>query len=142
MDVLSEILTWSKDRPDWQRDALRRLVRMGELDETDIDALTELCKSTYGLACEQELVHLGREHLPSGGANTGRVNVHSIFHKHGVNALAEDQTLNFGSGLTVVYGDNAAGKSGYVRIFKSACRAREQKTFSATCCQGLHPYLR
>ena len=139
MDVLSEILTWSKDRPDWQRDALRRLVRMGELDETDIDALTELCKSTYGLACEQELVHLGREHLPSGGANTGRVNVHSIFHKHGVNALAEDQTLNFGSGLTVVYGDNAAGKSGYVRIFKSACRARGTEDILGNVLSGTTP---
>ena len=124
MDVLREILIWSKDRPDWQRDALRRLVLTGELDDTDIDALTEICKSAYGLADEQEIVHLGRRHLPGDGTNAGRVNVHSIFHKRGVNALAENQTLSFGPGLTVVYGDNAAGKSGYVRIFKSACRAR------------------
>ena len=139
MDVLSEILTWSKDRPDWQRDALRRLVRMGELDEADIDALTELCKSAYGLACEQELVHLGSEHLLGGGANTGRVNVHSIFHKSGVNALAKDQTLKFGNGLTVVYGDNAAGKSGYVRIFKSACRARGTENILGNVLSGTTP---
>ena len=139
MDVLSEILTWSKDRPDWQRDALRRLVRMGELDEADIDALTELCKSAYGLACEQELFHLGSEHFPSGGANTGRVNVHSIFHKSGVNALAKDQTLKFGNGLTVVYGDNAAGKSGYVRIFKNACRARGTENILGNVLSGTTP---
>ena len=30
----------------------------------------------------------------------------------------------FGPRLTVVYGDNAAGKTGYIRILKSACRAR------------------
>ncbi|MCY4117264.1 MAG: AAA family ATPase [Caldilineaceae bacterium] len=124
MDVLGEILTWSEDRPEWQRDALRRLVLKGELDDADIEALTEICKSAYGLACEQDPVPIGREHLPVDGANSGRVNVDSISHRHGVNALAENQSLKFGPGLTVVYGDNAAGKSGYIRIFKSACRAR------------------
>ena len=139
MDVLSEILTWSKNRPDWQRDALRRLVLNGELDDADIDALTEICKSAYGLACEQELVHLGTEHLPNDGANTGRVNVHSIYHKHGVNALAEDQTLKFCSGLTVVYGDNATGKSGYIRIFKNACRARGAEDILGNVLSGTAP---
>lgn len=42
-----------------------------------------------------------------------------------VNDLASDQTLSFEkSGLTIVYGDNGAGKSGYARILKHACRAR------------------
>jgi energy-coupling factor transporter ATP-binding protein EcfA2 len=41
------------------------------------------------------------------------------------NALAPSQTLPFtGTGLTIIYGDNGAGKSGYVRILKHACRAR------------------
>ena len=139
MDVLREILIWSKDRPDWQRDALRRLVLTGELDDTDIDALTEICKSVYGLAGEQEIVHLGRGHLPGDGTNAGRVNVHSIFHKRGVNALAENQTLSFGPGLTVVYGDNAAGKSGYIRIFKSACRARGTEDILGNVLSGTAP---
>ena len=139
MDVLREILIWSRDRPDWQRDALRRFVLTGELGDADIDALTEICKSAYGLASEQEIVHLQKEHLPSDGANAGRVNVHSIFHRRGVNALAENQTLNFGSGLTVVYGDNAAGKSGYIRLFKSACRARGTEDILGNVLSGTAP---
>ena len=44
-----------------------------------------------------------------------------------VNALAENQTLSIGpTGLTVIYGENGAGKSGYSRVLKKACRAREQ----------------
>lgn len=124
MDVLNEILVWSIGRPEWQRDALRRLVQKGEINDADIDDLTEICKCAEGLAHDQAIFPLGKEHLPDGGEDTGRVNVESIYHGRGVNALAEDQTLKFGKGLTVVYGDNAAGKSGYVRIFKSACRAR------------------
>ena len=139
MDVLGEILTWSKNRPDWQRDALRRLVANDELGEGDIDALAEICKSAYGLASEQEIDTLTEEHLPRNGANSGRVNVHSINHIRGVNALADNQTLEFGSGLTVVYGDNAAGKSGYIRIFKSACRARGTEDILGNVLSGTTP---
>jgi hypothetical protein len=41
-----------------------------------------------------------------------------------VNALRADQTLTFGPQLTVVYGDNASGKSGYCRVLKKVYRAR------------------
>ena len=139
VDVLAEILSWSKELHEWQRDALRRLVLAAELDDADIEALTEICKSAHGLADEQKVVDLGKEHLPEKGTSAGRVNVHSIYHKRGVNALAENQTLNFGPGLTVVYGDNAAGKSGYTRIFKSACRARGTEDILGNVLSGTQP---
>ncbi len=41
-----------------------------------------------------------------------------------VNALRGDQQLTFGPQLTVVYGDNGSGKSGYARVLKKAYRAR------------------
>jgi len=43
-DALRVVLTWSADRPAWQRDALRRLVAQGELADGDIAELTALCK--------------------------------------------------------------------------------------------------
>ena len=40
-------------------------------------------------------------------------------------ALISGQTLKFGStGLTIVYGDNASGKSGYARLIKAMVDAR------------------
>lgn len=124
MTVLEEILEWSQDRPVWQRDALRRLVQNGELSDDDLRALTEICKSAHGLAEEQDIAPLAQEHVPETGTGAAHVSLVSIFHHQGVNALAQDQTLKFGPKLTVVYGDNAAGKTGYIRILKSACRAR------------------
>src|SRR3984885_4339381 len=126
MTVLQEILEWSQERPTWQRDALRRLVLNGELVDEDILALSEICKSGHGLAEQQESIPLSKEHVPDKAAGAP-VSLISIFHHRGVNALAEDQTLKFGRGLTVVYGDNGAGKTGYIRILKSACRARGQE---------------
>ncbi|GFO76441.1 hypothetical protein BPLS_P4219 [Bathymodiolus platifrons methanotrophic gill symbiont] len=52
---------------------------------------------------------------------------------------AENQTVNFGLGLTVVYGDNAAGKSGYTRIFKSACRTRGTEYILGNVASGSAP---
>jgi hypothetical protein len=44
-----------------------------------------------------------------------------------VNALAEGQSLPISpTGLTVIYRENGAGKSGYSRVLKKACRARDQ----------------
>lgn len=128
MVVLEEILSWSKDRPAWQRNALRRLVEKGELAEDDILDLTEICKSIYGLVDPRECEPLDVRHLPETDAAHGAVALDSIFHYRGVNALAEDQTLKFGPQLTIVYGDNGAGKTGYIRILKSACRARGRES--------------
>lgn len=138
MTVLQEILEWSQDRPIWQRDALRRLVLQGELTDEDTLALAEICKSSHGLAEQQETLPLAKEHVPDKAVGAP-VSLASIFHHRGVNALAEDQTLKFGPGLTVVYGDNGAGKTGYIRILKSACRARGQENILGNVVSGTTP---
>ncbi len=125
--VLQEILKWSLDRPTWQRDALRRLVVNGDLSSDDLQELVEICKATHGLTDSSALSPLASEHVPTKRVALTPVSLLSIFHQRGVNALAENQTLKFESQLTVVYGDNATGKTGYIRILKSACRARGQE---------------
>ena len=119
-DALREIVSWSLGRPKWQRDALRRLVVSGELSSDDITELTALCKESAKQNEPLETKHFGAQTL---GAPT--VALRNIRDIQNVNALAEGQTLNFiPKGVTIVYGDNGAGKSGYVRILKQACRAR------------------
>jgi hypothetical protein len=139
MTVLKELLEWSQDRPTWQRDALRRLLQNGELSDDDIRALTEICKSVHGLAEQQDIAPLTNEHVPEKAAGSAPVSLVSIFHHRGVNALAEDQILKFAPTLTVVYGDNAAGKTGYIRILKSACWARGQEQILGNVVSGTAP---
>ena len=139
MNVLQEILAWSVDRPTWQRDALRRLVAAGELSDEDISALTEICKGDHGLVEKPEAKLLATEHVPAAGGTAAAVSLASIFHHRGVNALAEDQTLKFDPGLTIVYGDNGAGKTGYIRILKQACRARGQEAILGNVISGVAP---
>src|SRR5579875_193461 len=139
VNVLQEILAWSADRPTWQRDALRRLVANGELSDDDIRALTEICRGDHGLIEKPEAKLLATEHVPVAGGTAAAVSLASIFHHQGVNALAEDQTLKFAPGLTIVYGDNGAGKTGYIRILKQACRARGQEAILGNVVSGTAP---
>lgn len=138
MNVFQEVLEWSKERPAWQRDALRRLVLNDELSDEDINALVEICKASHGLAEQCDITPIAKEHVPD-QASGAPVSLVSIFHHRGVNALAEDQTLKFGPGLTVVYGDNGAGKTGYIRILKSACRARGPEKILGNVVSGTTP---
>lgn len=124
VNIHQEILDWATGQPLWQRDALRRLVTQGEVDDDDIADLVSLCKSRYGLEKHGDGKPLDKGHLPTNAATSHAVALLSLTHHAGVNALAPNQTLRFSDNLTVVYGDNGAGKSGYTRILKHACRAR------------------
>ena len=139
IDVLTEILQWSMDRPAWQRDALRRLVMKGDLDESDIQELSNLCKSRHGLGDRTRPAPLDSTHLPQTDARNKPVLLVSLTHHSGVNALAQNQTVEFSQQLTVVYGANAAGKSGYTRILKRACRARGAEEILGNVVSGAIP---
>lgn len=125
MSVIKEILDWSASQQSWVRDALRRIVTKAEITEADIEELAELCKKPQGLSLTtNESEPLADEHLPS-DVVSGPVNLVSLTHIADVNALAPNETIQFGRiGLTVVFGNNGTGKSGYGRIMKRACRAR------------------
>jgi len=129
LNVYDEILKWSKERPRWLRDALRRLVVNGSLGEKDIDELLRLCKVIHGIEEpsqeEPSPIPLNEGHICPEETTTESVRLISISNVTNVNAINSATSLTFNeSGLTIIYGDNGAGKSGYVRILKNICRSR------------------
>jgi ABC-type cobalamin/Fe3+-siderophores transport system ATPase subunit len=123
--VLVEILEWSKERPGWQRDALRRLFVATAISSQDVADLTNMCKGAHGLADPRNAQALAAKHLAVKSGAASAISLVSVTHHRGVNALAPEQTVTFGPNLTIVYGPNAAGKSGYIRILKQACHSRQ-----------------
>jgi energy-coupling factor transporter ATP-binding protein EcfA2 len=116
----------------WQRDALRRLYTQSKLTSGDVEELFTLCRQAHNLLESDETtltpIPLHITHVPVTWNTGGAVALSSVGRTQNVNALAEDQYLEFAeSGLTIVYGDNGSGKSGYGRILKRACRARDQE---------------
>jgi hypothetical protein len=131
MGVLSQIAEWAKGLPAWQSDAVRRILTKGDLTANDEELLLAILKKTKGVEDPNNPapppITLKASDMPGPSDTRQKVILKSMHGVKNVNALAPDQTLKFASsGVTVVYGDNASGKSGYSRVLKRACRARGQ----------------
>jgi energy-coupling factor transporter ATP-binding protein EcfA2 len=123
-----DILDWASSRLDlWQRDALRRLAGSPELTPADLDELLAMVKQKAGfalLSASPVPVPLDKGHLgASSGAPTIRIK--AVRNIKNVNKLAPTASLSFKlDGLTVIYGTNGSGKTGFIRILRRACRTR------------------
>jgi len=129
MSLLQEILGWSKSLPAWQSDAVARLLARQDLTAEDRDDLLALLKAAHGIPDEQDRKPkpLRDDQVPAPAQMKKHVKLSAIRNMRYVNAIAEDQHLPVSStGITVIYGDNGSGKSGYSRVLKRACRARDQ----------------
>lgn len=129
--VLLEILTWSVDQPVWQRDAVRRIVLGLSLEEVDYGELLTICKRQQGLLSSSVKAikpePLSAKHFPADVAGCGPVVLTKLADLKHVNKLPEGRSLAFGpTGLSVIYGDNGAGKSSFAKVLKRACRARNR----------------
>ncbi len=129
ISVYDEILNWSVLKPAWQRDALRRLVVNGALTEKDIEELLLLVKAAHGIIGPSQIsiapIPLEGSHICMESAADQPVSLLSISDVCNVNAICSQKPLVFSeNGMTIVYGENGTGKSGYVRILKMLCRAR------------------
>ena len=123
-DALAELVSWSVKLPSWQRDALRRLVVSGSLTDGCLAELLAICCGEVGAPAA---LPCNSTHIGTGSSARQTVSLIAIRNPSGVNALTGGQQLTFGpSGLTVIYGENGAGKSGYARILKNVCRAKDR----------------
>ena len=128
--INAELLTWAKETLDpWQHEALRRVLNSNSLTEQDYTDLLQRAQFDLEIAVPPDPlpnIALTPADLPAAPALSGRVYLKAIKDLQGVNALKAGQQIIFGQHLTVLYGENASGKSGYARVLKkvSRCPAR------------------
>lgn len=113
-----EIATWLNKQHVWLQEAAHRLLTNGALSQTDIVQLAKLIKNP-------EPVSGTSRSYPSIGTGTAKLSelkLVSIGPVNGIEALSPRLPLEFGTGnLTLIYGMNGSGKSGYSRIIRKAC---------------------
>lgn len=125
-ELIHAIVEWSQDRPHWERCALRLLARGETIGEREIAMLADAAEhQAKGSPTELDLATL--EDFSSDGRVTEAVQIAGMSELTAVNAIADGSGIDFElTGITLVYGENGSGKSGYARILKSATRSRHK----------------
>jgi energy-coupling factor transporter ATP-binding protein EcfA2 len=122
------LIEWSDRQAAWVRDALRRIASaprftLSEEDQGAVQARVANAAAADGEAgpvCEP----LTAEMVASGSTTGPRTLLTSLGPVTNVDQMAADQELRFAlDGITLIYGDNGSGKSGYARIAKRLCRS-------------------
>jgi hypothetical protein len=123
--IEQDIVHWSKSRPLWQQAILRQLGEGHRPDQPEIAVIADDLIADK----DSNVTPLTIVDLPSAQAAGATVQLASIGKLKNVNRLLDDERLNFAAtGLTVAYGDNASGKSGYARLIKAVVGARHLET--------------
>lgn len=121
MAIEEELAAWAQTRPEWQRGVLVRLCRSEQFDDPAIEAIADALVS----GSASTTATISASDIPGSAISPEPIRLQMLRDLHGVNALAGNQCLSFAAaGLTVIYGDNASGKSGYARILSNAVAAR------------------
>lgn len=129
MSIESEILAFAGTRPAWQQDLIRRICTQPDVSSDDIAQVIANIKASQGLAKAQKMTPVAEDHLSHRTASQhATTKLAGISNVENANQLAPSQHLPFAlNGITLIYGDNGSGKTGYARIVKQLCRARRDR---------------
>ena len=125
-EPIDDIVAWSATQALWRQDCLRRLATSADLTQADLDEFLAMIKADAGFTLPSPppaAMPFTKAHFAS-STNTP-ITLKGISNITGVNRLINKASLTFcPKALTIVYGRNGSGKSGFVRILRTACRTR------------------
>lgn len=115
----TEIKKFANGLPYWAKYLTEKILLGNAISDNDIDTSYSYLLEELGLnptTKKPEIV------ISNSSENSGNYKLDLLFSRlenvEGVNALAENQTIEFSKNLTIIYGANGSGKSGYVRLLK------------------------
>ncbi len=144
-EVHQDIRDWLRGQPDWLQQAAEILLASGSVADEDIQTLADRLKTTEG---QEATAPRSFDVLGPVAGSANALRLLEVGDISGIEKLNPRTPLTFGDdgNLSVIYGHNGSGKSGYTRLLKRACgkpRAAELKpnVFEAPpksqkCCIG------
>lgn len=117
--VNKEIMAWVHGQPHWVQLAVTKVFGQAVVMDEVIGELLALLKTTDGQSKETK-IDLEPYFKATAEADSD-IRIVSIGEIEGIDALAPRKPLPFAQKLSVVYGNNGSGKSGYARILKKLC---------------------
>lgn len=121
--ITEDILDWVATLPKWQQKLSYALVEKKKVTEDELEEIYEIFKVEMFLT-DGDLSSYDIQEQTYESEDSHDIKWRSVGNLHGVNKLKTGPVLNVSDGLTVVYGENGSGKSGYTRLLNNAFISR------------------
>ncbi|WP_413527000.1 AAA family ATPase [Marinilactibacillus psychrotolerans] len=130
--IKNEIVEWVKKQEYWLQVIANSIYKGEKLDSESFDNIFLLFKQEHRLV-QEPLVKSELDFLNNEVINESVIKrtLDSISNIKGVNALKNGETLPIGKQVTLIYGENGSGKSGYTRLLNNAFVSRGDKSILA-----------
>lgn len=115
--IVDFLWDWTSNLGDWSKLLIHKIVTTeNPLSDTER-------KEVFNYFLQSIKLYTGLPALniikPTYSPTSNKINLESLSEISGVNKLAKDQTIDFSKNITVIYGENGTGKTGYSRVLKN-----------------------
>lgn len=125
----NNIIAWLKNYGYWLQYSGNRLLEGENVNDILAETTYQLFKEDYGLkTIDQERTAIVFNEIEIDNVEVAEnLQLQLIKEIENVNALASGQSITINPNLTIIYGGNGTGKSGYVRLLNNAFSSRGDK---------------
>lgn len=123
----TEIKEFANSQPYWAKYLCSEVLAGNKITDTIIDTSYSYLLEKLDLKEETDKPELFISYNPNASDDfKENLTFVSLTNVEGVNALTENQTIELTPNLTIIYGANGAGKSGYVRLLKNVFYSKDK----------------
>ncbi|WP_212193363.1 AAA family ATPase [Carboxylicivirga sediminis] len=124
----TEVKAFINAQPYWAKYLCSEILAGNDITDTAIDIAYSYLLERLSLKQETEKPELSISYNPNASDDyKENLSFDSLTNVEGVNALTENQTIELTNNLTIIYGANGAGKSGYVRLLKNVFYSKDKE---------------
>lgn len=116
-EIVDFLWEWTENKGIWAELIVNKVVSTeNELSSTERETIFNYFLQSIGLFSGLPAIEITKPNYTPTNQEVKLISLSDIL---GVNRLAKNQTINFSQNLTVVFGENGTGKTGYGRILKA-----------------------
>lgn len=123
----TEVKEFANSQPYWAKYLCSEILEGNEITDAIINTSYSYLLEKLGLKEATDKAEISISYNPN-ASDDFKENLYfvSLTNVEGVNALTENQTIELTPSLTIIYGSNGAGKSGYVRLLKNVFYSKDK----------------
>ncbi|MFL5788284.1 MAG: AAA family ATPase [Flavisolibacter sp.] len=130
-NLVNDIKCFAETLPNFAKYLSKKILSGEEIGIEELQLAYDYFKEEFGLKTKVHLTPIQIDCFqPPSSQFKEHIQLTRLENVEGVNALVSNQVIEFNPGLTIIYGVNGSGKSGYTRLLKKAFFSRDKEDIS------------